>query len=77
MKVIERLIKLFQGAVRNSSTERSTPDLDAIRQNRPLDDRDVDAAEESASRDDTGSSRDDSKVPKNAKSRAKKAGGNT
>jgi hypothetical protein len=77
MKFIERFVKLFQGAVRNSSTEKSTPDIEAIRQNSPPDDRGVDAAEESAGRDDTGSIRDDSKAPKNTKSRAKKAGGNT
>jgi hypothetical protein len=77
MKFIERLVKLFQGAVRNSSPGKSTPDIDAIRQNSPPDERDVDAAEESAARDDTGRIGDDGKAPKNTKSRAKKAGGNT
>jgi hypothetical protein len=77
MRFIERLVKLFQGAGRNSSAGKSTPDTDAIRQNSPPDERDVDAAEESAGRDETGLIRDDSKAPKNTKSHAKKAGGNT
>ena len=77
MKFIERLVKLFQDAVRNSSADRSTSDIDATRQNSPPDERDVDAAEESAATDETGRIRDDSKAPKGTKSRAKKAGSDT
>ena len=77
MKFIERLVKLFQGAVRNSSAGKFTPDIDAIRQNSPPDERDVETAEESAGTDETGCISDDSKAPKDTKSRAKKAGSDT
>jgi hypothetical protein len=76
MELIEKLVRFFKGALRKSSA----PDNDMIRQNSPPDERDVDAAEQ----DSDGDSKipgsrlvGDKSEPRKAKSRAKKAGGNS
>ena len=75
MKFIARLAKSFQDVFQNSPVEKSPPYSHVIRQNSPPDERDVNTAEEAADPKGQGGIADKSPVPKNLKSRAKKAGG--